>query len=330
MRPTTVFLTGGTGYLGGELLRQLLAGGYAVRALVRRGPVGLPEGVETVIGDVSDAGRLTRQIRGCNAVFHAASLVASWARDPEEFFRTNVQGLRNVVRAAQDAGVPIVYTSSFFALGPAGQPGAHENSAPENAPRHPYARTKWLARAEARKAQAAGFPIVILYPGIIYGPGRDTSGNLVGRLISDFIRGAVPGILGDGRQVWSFAFNEDVAVGHIRALERASSGGEFVLGGDNVPLRDFFSLLGRQTGLGAPRLKIPRPFGALAGAVEYVSARLRGAMPAATPSTVLMMYESWACDSSKARSELGYRCRPLHEGLRLTLASMGIPVKGVA
>jgi NAD+-dependent farnesol dehydrogenase len=329
MQPTTVFLTGGTGYLGGELLRQLTAAGHSVRVLVRNRSTTLPAGVERAEGDLSDAGRLAAQIRGCGAVFHAAALVSSWAPDRGEFFRTNVEGVRNVMRAAGQAGAPVVYTSSFFALGPAGPPGAREDSFPAVPPRHPYARTKLQARMEARKALAAGSPIVILYPGVIYGPGRGTAGNIVGRLVTDFVHGRIPGLLGEGTQVWSFAFVEDVARAHISALERASAGGEYVLGGDNVALRDFFGTLSRLTGKPAPRLHVPKAVGALAGAVEYASARLRGRIPGATPSTVLMMYQNWACDSARARAEIGYSFRPLRAGLLSTLESMGIPaVKG--
>ncbi len=328
--PKTVFLTGGTGYLGGELLRQLLAAGYAVRALVRGAPAPLPPGdVEPVQGDLSDPGRLAGPMRGCAAVFHSAALVSSWAPDRREFYRTNVDGLRNVVRAAAAAGAgTLIYTSSFFALGPAGLPGAREDSGPEPAGRHPYLHSKFLARAEARQARASGFPIVILYPGVIYGPGRRTAGNLVGRLVSDFVSGRMSGLLGTGCQIWSFAFIEDVARGHLRAMERAAGGGEFVLGGDNVSLRGFYGILSRLAGRPAPRLRIPAWLGALAGALEFATARVRGSVPGATPATVLMMYKSWACDSGRAQAELGYACRSLEQGLGVTLASMDIPGGG--
>ncbi len=325
MRPTTVFLTGGTGYLGSELLSCLLGAGHEVRVLMRREQASLPPGAEAVVGDLSDAGRLARQMRSCSVVFHAAALVSSWAPKREDFFRTNVDGLRNVLRAAEEAGVKtVVYTSSFFALGPAGPPGAREDARPEATAGHPYVRSKSLARVEAARARAAGYPVVTLYPGVIYGPGRETPGNLVGRLISDFVAGRTPGLLGDGRQVWSFAFIGDVACGHLSAMDRASGGGEYVLGGDNVALRDFYAVLARLVHREAPRRRIPAFLGACAGALEYARARLRGVVPAATPSTVLMMYKSWACDSSRARAELGYSWRSVEQGLRATLAAMGI------
>ncbi len=342
---TTVFLTGGTGYLGGTLLRQLLDAGYAVRALVRRAPAPLPAGeVEPVVGDLSDPDRLAGPMRGCAAVFHSAALVSCWARDRQDFYQTNVDGLRNVLRAAAAAGTgTVVYTSSFFALGPAELPGAREDSGAEPTSGYglqpgrslrwlggvcgtpPYLHSKFLARAEARQAKASGFPIVILYPGVIYGPGRRTAGNLVGRLVADFVSGRMSALLGNGRQIWSFAFIEDVARGHLRAMERAAGGGEFVLGGDNVSLRGFYEILARLSGRPAPRLRLPAVLGALAGALEFARARALGSIPAATPATVLAMYKSWACDSGRAQAELGYDCTPLEQGLRLTLDAMDVP-----
>jgi NAD+-dependent farnesol dehydrogenase len=322
-----VFLTGSTGYLGGELLRQLTADGHEIRALARFPRDLVPSRqLEICIGDLSDGNRLAEQMHGCQVVFHSAATVASWLKDEQEFYRTNHQGLLNIMAAFEKAGArTLVYTSSFFALGSAELPGLTEDCGQSELRLHPYQHSKLLARQEARKARAGGFPIVILYPGVIYGPGRTTQGNLVARLIADFMVGKVPGLLGSGRQVWSYAYIEDVARGHLCAVERAASGGEFVLGGDNVKLEDFFLTLARLVARRALRLHIPAPIAALAAAIELCVARFQGRMPQMTPATARMMCDSWACDSTKARRELGYRIRPLEEGLRETLKSMNIP-----
>jgi farnesol dehydrogenase len=323
-----VFLTGSTGYLGGELLRQLTVGGHQIRALARSPSDLVPSGrLEFCVGDLSDRRRLAEQMQGCEAVFHSAAAVASWLKDRQEFYRTNHQGLLNVMAAFETAGArTLVYTSSFFALGCAEPPGSTEDSSPHGRQLHPYQHSKFLARQEARKALARGFPVVILYPGVIYGPGRRTSGNLVARLVTDFMAGGIPGLLGSGRQVWSYAYIEDVARAHVCAAERAASGGEFVLGGDNVRLADFFQTIARLTARRAPRLRIPAYVAVAAAAFELWTARLRGRAPLMTPATARMMCSSWACDSTKARRELGYGIRPLEEGLRETLRSMNIPI----
>jgi len=322
-----VFVTGGTGYLGGRLLRSLIADGYQVRALLRRpSDLELQAKIETVTGDLSDPGRLTSHMRGCDAVFHTAALVASWVPDESEFHRVNVTGLRNILMACESAGVAtLVYTSSFFALGPATLPGANERAPLEGRKFHPYQHSKLEARREAVRALAAGFPIVLLYPGIIYGPGKRTRGNLVATLVEDFVRGRTPGLLGDGSQVWSYAYIDDVARGHLLALSGSPKGGEYVLGGENASLRGFFSILSSLTGKRAPRLRIPLVAGMAAGAIQVLMDRLRGRVPSITPSSVRMMYESWACDSTRAEADIGYRSRPLRDGLIETLQSMQIP-----
>ena len=325
-----VFLTGGSGYFGGALLQALLADGCSVRALVRKTCViGPHPQVEEVRGDLLDNPRLASEMRGCDAVFHAAALVASWRPDESEFYRTNVEGFRTLLGACRQAEVPtLVYTSSFFALGPAGSRGANEQSTLEGRRFHPYQHSKLLARRIAVEALSQGIPIVILYPGVIYGPGPGTQGNLVGRLIGDFLGGRVPGLLGEGRQIWSYAFIDDVARGHLLARSCCPRGGEFVLGGENVSMRDFFGVLGALTGKPVPRLHIPLGLGMTFGGIQMIADRLRGRPPSVTPASVRMMHETWACDSTRAESVLGYRSRPLRAGLIQTLESAGIPIRG--
>lgn len=331
MENAQVFVTGGTGFLGGVLLATLLREGYRVRMLARHLlDQASPPGIEKVQGDLSDVRRLTEQMTGCSAVFHTAALVATWRKDEQEYYKVNLEGFRNVLEASEKAGVDrLIYTSTFFALGPHAPPGAVEDSGLDDIKRHPYQHSKLLARKEARRVLTQGRRMVILYPGVIYGPGRRTEGNIVVRLISDFLAGKVPGLLGDGRQTWSYAFVEDVARGHLLALRQSAGSGEYVLGGENVSFGEFFGLLGKLVGKPAPRLKIPPAVGTIMGALEVAWAHVSGRMPRMTPSTVSMMSESWACDSTKAYRQLGYTCRPLQEGLIRTLEWMGIqPTRG--
>ena len=177
-----VLLTGATGFLGRTVARHLAARGHALRVLAR--PTsrleGLPEGVEVATGDVTDAGSLARAAEGCDAIVHVAALVKIWVPDPEHFEAVNVGGLRNALAAARAAGARLVYTSSFIALGPSG-PGALDAARPHPGPpfRNAYERTKARADALAREAAAGGQDVVTLYPGVIYGPGDMTEGNIV-------------------------------------------------------------------------------------------------------------------------------------------------------
>jgi len=317
-----VLVTGATGFLGRSVARRLAARGHSLRLLTRRASnlAELPSDSEAAIGDVTDAVSFARAAEGCDAVLHLAALVKLWVPDPERFHATNVGGFENALAAARAAGARLVYTSSFIALGPSGS-GAHDASRPHPGPpfRNAYERTKALADAAARAAAERGGDVVILYPGVIYGPGEMTEGNLVVRMIADHMNGRLPGLVGPGDRRWSYAYVEDVAEGHALALEKGKAGDRFVLGGENATLQHFFELLQEIAGTKPPRLQIPYAVASLVGRAQWLWAELTGHPPQLTHGEVAVFREEWACDSSKAVSELGYEWRPLAEGLRETV-----------
>jgi len=317
-----VLLTGATGFLGRSVARHLAAHGHALRVLARATSRthGLPEGTEAAIGDVTDAASLLRAAEGCAAVVHMAALVKVWVPDPERFEATNLGGLRNALAAARAAGARLLYTSSFIALGPSGG-GELDASRPHPGPpyRNPYERTKALADAAAREAAARGDDVVILYPGVVYGPGDMTEGNMVVRMVADHLAGRLPGLVGPGDRRWSYAFVEDVAEGHALALEKARPGDRFVLGGENATLQRLFALVQELAGARPPRLHIPYGVASALGRAQWLWAELTGHPPQLTHGEVFVFREDWACDSARAVHELGYEWRPLAEGLRDTL-----------
>jgi farnesol dehydrogenase len=317
-----VLLTGATGFLGRCVARHLAARGHALRVLARATSrtQGLPEGAETAIGDVTDAASFARAAEGCAAIVHLAALVKVWVPDPERFEATNLGGLQNALAAARGAGARLVYTSSFIALGPSGA-GELDASRPHPGPpfRNPYERTKALADARAREAAAGGADVVILYPGVVYGPGDMTEGNIVVRMIADHLAGRLPGLIGPGDRRWSYAFVEDVAEGHALALDKGQAGDRFVLGGENATLERLFRLVEELAGAKPPRLRIPYAVASAVGRAQWLWAELTGHPPQLTHGEVFVFREEWACDSSRAVRELGYEWRPLAEGLRATL-----------
>jgi len=317
-----VLLTGATGFLGRAVARRLVAHGHALRVLARPTSrlADLPEGIETAIGDVTDAASFVRAAEGCSAVMHLAALVKVWVPEPERFEATNVGGLRNALAAARAAGGRLVYTSSFIALGPSGE-GAHDAALPHPGPpfRNPYERTKATADAAARAAADSGDDVVILYPGVVYGPGDMTEANIVARMIADHLNGRLPGLVGPGDRRWSYSFVEDVAEGHALALEKGRPGDRFVLGGENATLARVFDLVREITGKAPPRLRIPYPLASAVGRAQWLWAELTGHPPQLTHGEVFVFREEWACDSARAARELGYEWRPLAEGLRETI-----------
>jgi NAD+-dependent farnesol dehydrogenase len=316
-----VLLTGATGFLGKSVARRLAAAGHELRLLARARSnlEGLPP-AEIARGDVTDRDSLRRAADGCGAVLHLAALVKTWVPDRTRFEAVNVQGLRHVLEAAREAGARLVYTSSFIALGPAGPEPADESLVhPGDRFRNDYERTKAQADVLARAAAAAGQDVVVLYPGVVYGPGELTDGNLVVKLVMDHSRGRLPAILGPGDRLWSYAYVEDVAEGHRAALERGGAGQRYFLAGDNVDMNGFFATLQETAGLRPPRWHLPYAAATLLGLAQLGWAELTGHPPQLTHREVAVFREHWAYSSAKAERELGYRPRPLREGLRATV-----------
>ncbi len=305
-----VLVTGGTGYVGRALVAAALARGHSVVVFARSARAsGL--GTETVDGDIRDVDAVSRAARGCDAICHAAALVSIWRKRPQDFDDVNVGGLRNVLTAAAAAGVSrIVYTSSFLALPPSDSgPSGRWND---------YQRTKLAADEVATRAAAGGAPIIRLYPGVVYGPGRVTEGNLVGRLVADHLAGRLPGLVGADK-IWSFAWIDDVAAAHITALERAPAGSSYRLGGDNKPQMQIFEIVREVLARKLPR-RIPFPVASLLAAVEEERARAFGGRPLLTRGTLEIFRHDWALASDVAARELDYRVIPLADGIKRTLA----------
>ena len=317
-----VLLTGGTGFLGRAVAGALASRGHELVLFARTASRSRLPGT-AIDGDVRDAIALQRAAGGCDALVHSAALVSIWQRRRRDFDEVNVGGLRNAIAAARDAGISrIVYTSSFLALSPRGA------AAPIVA--NDYQRTKVAADRVAEEAVRDGCPLVRLYPGVVYGPGSMSEGNLVGRLIADHLAGRLPGVVGPER-LWSFAFVDDVARGHAEALERGAAGARYALGGENAPQGRIFEIVSALTGLKPPR-RIPFVVAGALGLVEewraaLVAGRLGhglgrhlGGPPLITSGAVEIFRHDWSLDSTDAVHDLGYTMTPLTDGIRSTLA----------
>jgi NAD+-dependent farnesol dehydrogenase len=317
-----ILITGGTGFLGRRIFAEL-SGRHALRLLVRRGSSRerFPADVEFAEGDVTDRLGLAKAIAGCDAVVHAAALVKILA-PRAEFDRINVGGLENVLAAAEATGSVerVLYVSSFIALGPTDGKTLDESAEPrDRAWINDYERTKTLSDRLARRAIAAGAPLSVVYPGVIYGPGEMTEGNIVVRHILDLVHGRLPGLIGRPERRWNYVYVDDVARGVALALEHPAIG-RYVLGGENVLLGDFYRQVGQATGAKIPTLRFPDAVAKMAGGAQKAWARLRGTTPQLTPDLVEIYKHDWAYDSGKAERDLGYHARPFAEGLASTVA----------
>jgi farnesol dehydrogenase len=319
-----ILLTGSSGYLGSRIAHALVARGEPFRVLVRNperlGLVPAEARCEIVAGDIRDKSAVAEALRGVRKVIHSAALVKMWVRDAREFERINVEALKSLLEAADRAGVErVVYTSSFIAAGPSSDPDAREGLKNRGPYSNEYEATKAMALEWLRTEGFARFPVIALLPGVIYGPGPLTEGNLVGGMIQRYLKGKFPGLLGTGEQRWSFAYNAEVVQAHLAALEKGRTGEEYFLAGDNRSLNDLFLVAGQLTGVKHRVRHLPFAVGKAVGAVEVARARLFNHQPQLTPGVVEIFKHDWVYSSEKACRELDYRVIPLEEGLRRTL-----------
>lgn len=317
------FVTGATGFIGGRLARLLLREGWDVTCLVRTPSkaAALEEaGARLAPGDVTDPPSLEAPMRGADAVFHLAAWYAIGVSDAAGMDRINVGGTANVIEAAVRAGVPkIVYCSSVAALG-ANPRGVVGDESKEHDGRYSstYERSKHLAHERARTLARAGAPVVQVMPGAVYGLGDDSVMMLMMRAYARRLLVACP-FLGAGV---SMVHVEDVARGHLLACEKASPGDELLLCGDNCTVGDVFRRAAPLTGIPAPRVEMPVwMMRALAPLGPLVARPLRQP-PGFIREGITSLAGSWMFSSAKAEREIGYRWRPVEEGVPETVASV--------
>lgn len=316
-----VLVTGGAGFLGGEIATALLGSGHEVTLMVRGGSrPGLPEAATVWDGDVRDASAFRGAAEGCGAILHSAALVKLWSPRPRDFDDVNVGGLQNAIAAARALNIRLVYTSSFLAVGPTTETPVDETRDHPGPPYHnDYERTKALADRVAREFAREGGDIVTLYPGVVYGPGKLTDGNIVAKMLADRMNGVFPGIVGPGDRLWSYAFVSDVASGHVAALERGQKGERYLLAGENATLTQLFTAASKRAGRDLTPRTLPYGVSRVVGRAMWLWADMTGKPPELTHEAVGIFEKHWAYRSDKAIRELGYRVRPLEEGVGATV-----------
>jgi dihydroflavonol-4-reductase len=311
-------VTGGTGFVGANVVRALLKRGVEVRALVRpRSDTQNLDSleVELVAGDLRDRGSLEAALDGCDIVYHVAAMYALWARNPREIYDSNVTGTINILEAAGQAGVQkIVYTSSVATIGlpKDGTPGTEEVPLPPEDMVSDYKRSKYLAEQEVLKYAQRGLPVVIVNPSFPVGA-WDVKPTPSGQIIVNFLRGKIPAYVDTGLNVVDV---EDVAIGHVMAAERGRIGERYILGHANLTLPELFQLLAQVSGMSAPRFRIPYGFAYLSACVsEFVARTITHKPPFATLAGVKLSRKRMFFDPSKAVRELGLPQTPAIEAL---------------
>ena len=311
-------VTGASGFVGSAVARALAARGFEVRALVRQSSpqqhlAGLD--LEFVTGDLRDALSVRRAMAGARFVFHVAADYRLWARDPNEIVENNMSSTRIVMEEARREGVErIVYTSSVATLrtGPSGETFDESVNMEEHHAIGAYKRSKLLAERVVIEMAAQGLPVVIVNPSTPIGP-RDVKPTPTGRLIVEAAAGRVPAFVDTGLNM---VHVDDVAAGHLLALERGRVGERYILGGQNASLADILAAVAQQAGRRPPRLKLPRAAVYPVALAAEAVARRTGREPFVTVDGLKMSKNLMFFTTAKAERELGYKARPYAEGIR--------------
>jgi len=313
-----VFVTGGTGFVGSAVIRKILAAGHTVRALVRPGTnTRMLDGlsVERVSGDLSDVAALRQGMTGCDWVFHVAALYAYWGYTWDDFYQSNVDGTRRVLEAAARSGVQrIVHTSSIASLGIPrdGTPGTEETPVTLKDMLSDYKRSKFLAEKVVHEFVNQGLQVVTVNPAAPVGVG-DHKPTQTGKMIVDFLNGKMPAYVDTGMTIVDV---DDVAEGHMLAVEKGKIGECYILGGDNLSLKQVLDLLSEISGRPQVRARIPWAVALAWAYVDTGLARLNPKhIPAATPDAVRVSTKKEYFSSAKAMRELGYTFIPAREAL---------------
>lgn len=313
------FVTGATGFIGSHVAELLYNLGADLRLLVRKGS--RLENIQHVVaervpGDLRDPESLRRGMRGCDVVYHVAADYRLWTRNPEEMYQVNVEGTRSIIQAAVEVNVRrVVYTSSVATMGFIGDGTAVSEEDPvsmEEMIGH-YKRSKFLAEQVAIDAERKGAPVVIVNPTTPVGE-RDIKPTPTGRIIVDFLKRKFPAYVDTGLNLVDV---REVARGHVLAMEKARPGERYILGGQNLTLKQLLDKLSSITGLPSPKLQVPHAVAmGFAAFDQFFAGTILKTEPRATVEAVRMGRKKMFASSAKAERELGYQVVPIESALK--------------
>ncbi len=320
-------ITGANGYIGNHLAQLLLNKGYDVNALLLNGTdthslESLP--VEIFWGDIRDSQSIEPALEGCDAVFHLASAVGIWAKDPNIFHEVNVLGTENLLRNCLRKGVRrVVVISSCGALGlPAVGQIIDETVGRGTALTDPYEVSKFKQVEVSKKYLNHGLEVVFVYLTRVFGPGIKSDGNSITGIFEGLLNGTWRIIPGNGKTYGNFAFVHDVVDGMVKAMERGKSGEGYILGGENLNYEQLFYFVENLTGRQFKLSRIPYPIMYLIGWIEEMRSKLTGSKPFVTTFAAKKFTTDCPISCHKAQKELGYRITPAKEALRDTLEAL--------
>lgn len=317
-----LFVTGATGFVGAHVAQMAAAQGAELRLLTRSGSnvSRLPESADVVVGDLREPEKFASALVGCDALIHVAADYRLWVPDPAEMYRANVEGTRTLLRLAREAGVRrVVYTSSVATMGfkKDGTVVDEETAVGEADMIGHYKRSKWMAEQVAIEAARAGQEVMVLNPTTPIGS-LDTKPTPTGRIVVDFLNGKFPAYVDTGLNLVDV---DEIARMHLVALERGRPGERYILGGENLTLKQILDRLAAITGLKSPTMKVPHAVAmAFAFFDETLMGKMLGKEPRATVEAVRMGRKMMFASSAKAELELGLKVMSVEGALRSACA----------
>lgn len=319
-----IFVTGITGFIGSNLVKDLLAEGHQVNALVRSSTepreFSSPN-LHLFRGNLENKEALFKGMEGCDKVFHLAAFAKPWSEDPGIFYKINVEGSVNVFEVARESGVgKVVFTSSAATISPSTGLIPADETTPRTIPFYnEYESSKSEAEKIAADFSKNGLPVVIVNPSRVFGPGPLNASNSVTKMINGYCTGKWRIIPGNGKKVGNYVFIKDVVRGHKLASEKGRAGERYILGGQNLSFSDFFSILGKLHDKRRKMINLPVfAMNAAAKFLEFQN-KISGIPPVITAQWVTKYLHDWCLSSSKAEQELGYSITPFEIGVRKTM-----------
>jgi nucleoside-diphosphate-sugar epimerase len=318
-----ILITGATGYIGSVLTQQMALQGEEIHLLCRKDP-GLKEfqqpNIRIFEGDITNPGSVLESMKGVDKVYHMAAYARVWAKDKSVFYRINVDGTRNVLKAALDCGIrKVVYTSTAAVIGPSAGKAMTENDPRITGIFNPYEETKTEAEQVTKEFVQRGLPVVVLNPSRVYGPGLDSGSNPYTKIMELYLKGKWKIIPGSGNDIGSYCYIDDVVEGILMAMEKGRSGERYIIGGINATFNEFINAIRKASGMDKKLRHIPFSILSILSHLQVAYANLTGKPPMITPDWVKKYDFDWALDSSKAIREFGYKIRPLDQGVAQTI-----------
>ncbi len=316
-----IFMTGATGYIGSYVKAMLLDKGETVHALCRN-PDDLEDHINLVKfkGDITDSDAVAAAMLGCEQVYHLAAYAKPWAKNPDTYYQINLRAVQNILDIAHRLGIQkTLFTSTAGVLGPSVSRPVKEDDERIGEIMNEYEDSKTQAEELCLQyVKEKNMDIVIVNPPRIYGPGVDQESNSITRMLKLYDAGKWRVIPGDGKGIGSYVHVEDVAAGHLLAMEHGRPGQRYILSGENLSYNEFFGIMKKITGKNYRLFHAPLPIMLLGGHLMVLREKITGTPPPITPKWIKKYSYNYALDASKAQNELGYTYRNFEEGLKQT------------